>query len=288
MSCSSLRARPTCWRSSRTGVADDMLTTAALATEAPLVLAPAMNTHMWRDEATQANLAVLRERGADRGRARCGRAGLRRRGGGTPGRDGRDRRSGPGRTRTGPGPEGVRLARDGGADVRAHRPGSLHRQPLLGQDRLRDRRGGRTARRRGDTRLRADLVARSLRVYVVRVQTAEEMHRAAMDAFASADAVIATAAVSDLRPAESERAKLKKSMRRTRWRSSAPGHPRRDGGAEGGARAHRLRRRVMHDLITEARAQAGAQASRSRRGQRHHHRPGLGFGSRQQPRLPRR
>jgi phosphopantothenoylcysteine decarboxylase / phosphopantothenate---cysteine ligase len=46
------------------GRADDMLTTAALATEAPLVLAPAMNTHMWRDDSTRANLAALSERGA--------------------------------------------------------------------------------------------------------------------------------------------------------------------------------------------------------------------------------
>ena len=39
------------------GRADDLLTTTALATEAPLVLAPAMNTHMWRAEATRANIA---------------------------------------------------------------------------------------------------------------------------------------------------------------------------------------------------------------------------------------
>ncbi|MHB9005160.1 MAG: flavoprotein, partial [Coriobacteriia bacterium] len=46
------------------GRADDMLTTTALATEAPTIIAPAMNTHMWRAEATQANLATLRARGA--------------------------------------------------------------------------------------------------------------------------------------------------------------------------------------------------------------------------------
>ncbi|TLM92038.1 MAG: bifunctional phosphopantothenoylcysteine decarboxylase/phosphopantothenate--cysteine ligase CoaBC, partial [Actinobacteria bacterium] len=47
-----------------TGRADDLLTTTALATEAPLVVAPAMNVHMWRAEATQANVAALRARGA--------------------------------------------------------------------------------------------------------------------------------------------------------------------------------------------------------------------------------
>lgn len=45
------------------GRADDILTTTALATEATIVIAPAMNTHMWRDPATRANLETLRARG---------------------------------------------------------------------------------------------------------------------------------------------------------------------------------------------------------------------------------
>lgn len=45
------------------GLADDFLTTMALASPAPLVLAPAMNVQMWQHPATQANLATLRERG---------------------------------------------------------------------------------------------------------------------------------------------------------------------------------------------------------------------------------
>ncbi|MDR2587743.1 MAG: bifunctional phosphopantothenoylcysteine decarboxylase/phosphopantothenate--cysteine ligase CoaBC [Coriobacteriales bacterium] len=45
------------------GVADNLLTTTALATEAPMLIAPAMNVHMWRDETTQASLARLRSRG---------------------------------------------------------------------------------------------------------------------------------------------------------------------------------------------------------------------------------
>jgi phosphopantothenoylcysteine decarboxylase / phosphopantothenate---cysteine ligase len=47
-----------------TGLADGMLTAAALASEAPLVLAPAMNDRMYAHPATQANLATLRARGA--------------------------------------------------------------------------------------------------------------------------------------------------------------------------------------------------------------------------------
>ena len=41
------------------GVADDLLTTTALATKAPFVIAPAMNVEMWRDVATQENIATL-------------------------------------------------------------------------------------------------------------------------------------------------------------------------------------------------------------------------------------
>jgi phosphopantothenoylcysteine decarboxylase / phosphopantothenate---cysteine ligase len=46
------------------GLADDLLTETALAHRGPLVVAPAMNTSMWEHPATQANLAVLVERGA--------------------------------------------------------------------------------------------------------------------------------------------------------------------------------------------------------------------------------
>ncbi len=45
------------------GLAGDLLSTLCLATEAPLILAPAMNQGMWRNAATQANVALLRERG---------------------------------------------------------------------------------------------------------------------------------------------------------------------------------------------------------------------------------
>ncbi|HEU5318581.1 MAG TPA: bifunctional phosphopantothenoylcysteine decarboxylase/phosphopantothenate--cysteine ligase CoaBC [Chloroflexota bacterium] len=47
-----------------TGSAEDMLSCTALATRAPLVIAPAMNVNMWTHPATQANAALLRERGA--------------------------------------------------------------------------------------------------------------------------------------------------------------------------------------------------------------------------------
>jgi phosphopantothenoylcysteine decarboxylase/phosphopantothenate--cysteine ligase len=46
------------------GLADDVVSAVALATRAPLLLAPAMNVNMWKHPATQRNLAVLVERGA--------------------------------------------------------------------------------------------------------------------------------------------------------------------------------------------------------------------------------
>ncbi len=62
------------------GIADDMVTTTVLATKAPLVIAPAMNTGMYDNPVTQENLSALRERGAyivepASGRLACGDVG---------------------------------------------------------------------------------------------------------------------------------------------------------------------------------------------------------------------
>jgi phosphopantothenoylcysteine decarboxylase/phosphopantothenate--cysteine ligase len=45
------------------GFADDLMATTVLATSAPVIVAPAMETHMWQNAATQANVAALRARG---------------------------------------------------------------------------------------------------------------------------------------------------------------------------------------------------------------------------------
>src|SRR5215470_225778 len=45
------------------GLADDLLTTVLLATRAPVLVAPAMNVHMWENALVQANLRTLRELG---------------------------------------------------------------------------------------------------------------------------------------------------------------------------------------------------------------------------------
>ncbi|MGI5849623.1 MAG: bifunctional phosphopantothenoylcysteine decarboxylase/phosphopantothenate--cysteine ligase CoaBC [Christensenellales bacterium] len=62
------------------GIADDMLTTTLLAAKCPVVIAPAMNTAMYKALATQNNLSLLKERGyhvmdAGEGMLACGDAG---------------------------------------------------------------------------------------------------------------------------------------------------------------------------------------------------------------------
>jgi phosphopantothenoylcysteine synthetase/decarboxylase len=65
------------------GFADEALTAIALATKAPLLLAPAMNGKMWLHPATQNNVTLLRSRGADfigpeEGMLACGYEGIGR------------------------------------------------------------------------------------------------------------------------------------------------------------------------------------------------------------------
>jgi phosphopantothenoylcysteine decarboxylase len=65
------------------GFADEALTAIALATKAPVLLAPAMNGKMWLHPATQSNVAVLRDRGVEfigpeEGMLACGYEGLGR------------------------------------------------------------------------------------------------------------------------------------------------------------------------------------------------------------------
>jgi phosphopantothenoylcysteine decarboxylase/phosphopantothenate--cysteine ligase len=65
------------------GIANDFLSTLYLATEAPVIIAPAMNVNMWEHPATRANLEILRKRGVhiiepDSGYLACGMIGAGR------------------------------------------------------------------------------------------------------------------------------------------------------------------------------------------------------------------
>jgi phosphopantothenoylcysteine decarboxylase/phosphopantothenate--cysteine ligase len=65
------------------GRADDLLTTLCVATEAPVVIAPAMNRVMWANKATQSNISILESRGIRilgpaAGNQACGEVGVGR------------------------------------------------------------------------------------------------------------------------------------------------------------------------------------------------------------------
>ncbi|HHY20184.1 MAG TPA: bifunctional phosphopantothenoylcysteine decarboxylase/phosphopantothenate--cysteine ligase CoaBC, partial [Firmicutes bacterium] len=62
------------------GIADDLLTTTLMATTSPICLSPAMNTHMWENEAVLENVAKLKSRGIkiiepEAGHLACGSVG---------------------------------------------------------------------------------------------------------------------------------------------------------------------------------------------------------------------
>jgi len=67
----------------RTGISDELATTVLLATNKPVLIAPAMNVSMWEHQATQENIKVLKGRGIkfigpEEGNMACGEYGLGR------------------------------------------------------------------------------------------------------------------------------------------------------------------------------------------------------------------
>ncbi|WP_460530474.1 bifunctional phosphopantothenoylcysteine decarboxylase/phosphopantothenate--cysteine ligase CoaBC [Humibacter ginsengiterrae] len=209
------------------GLADDLLTNTVLATEAPVLIAPAMHTEMWRHPATQANVQTLRLRGVAVVGPGVGQL------------TGSD--SGPGRMEE---PDAIVAAamalavrqqgrRDraasaqdaarGRRDMAGHRiviTAGGTREPLDPVRFLGNRSSGKqgvalavAARDRG-----ADvvLVAAHLDVPAPEgvetrtVSTALELQRAVTDAAADADLVVMAAAVADFRPEATSEAKIKK------------------------------------------------------------------------------
>ncbi|WP_025155722.1 bifunctional phosphopantothenoylcysteine decarboxylase/phosphopantothenate synthase [Leifsonia aquatica] len=227
------------------GIADDLLGNTVLASTAPLVIAPAMHTEMWRNPATVANIATLRGRGvtivgpasgqltgADSGPGRMeepeviARAALRA-AGVSP------------RPAAAPAPEPVadvvvlserrraneaaRLPR-GGVDLAGRRvviTAGGTREPLDPVRFLGNRSSGRQGVALASAALARGaevvLVAAHLEVdppegvELVEVQTALELQDAVTTASRSADIVVMTAAVADFRPVRARDAKIKKS-----------------------------------------------------------------------------
>ncbi len=195
-----------------TGRADDLLTTVALATEAPLVIAPAMNVHMWRADATRANVETVRARGAVviepvSGELACGEVG--------------EGRLAPVDVIAEAVLREVRRSRDL-EGVRVLVTAGPTREPIDPVRFISNASSGKTgyaiaeeAARRGAT---VTLVSGSTTlpdpfgVTTVRVTTAAEMGDSVEAAYVKADVVVATAAVADFRPASPALFKQKKGL----------------------------------------------------------------------------
>lgn len=196
------------------GLADDLLGTTLLATTAPVAIAPAMHTEMWRHPATQANIHTLRERGVNVFGPGDGEL------------TGGD--SGPGRMLE---PEEIvdaalaLLDPQDLAGLRVVVSAGGTREPIDPVRFLGNRSSGRqgvalaaeAAARGADVDLvaaniTADVLAeaRHPRIRVHAVGTAAQLGHVMTDAAAPADVVIMAAAVADYRPAEPSDQKLTK------------------------------------------------------------------------------
>jgi phosphopantothenoylcysteine decarboxylase/phosphopantothenate--cysteine ligase len=193
-----------------TGLADNMLTTTALATSAPILLAPAMESHMWENPLTQANVARLCEL--------------------------RDVVVvGPGEGRLASGVSGVGRMAEPDEILDASRWALGRRGPLAGRRVVVTAGGTREAldpirylgnRSSGQMGHALAQAARDLGAGVVLIQTtggpppygvetvgvesAAEMAEAVMAALPGADALLMAAAVADYRPAAVAKQKIKK------------------------------------------------------------------------------
>lgn len=191
------------------GLADDLLSTVALATRAPLLVCPSMNVHMYEHPTVRANLAHLRAAGhailePDAGFLACGY-------------------SGAGRL-----PDAAAIVEEVRAIVGPKDLASLRVVVSAGPTwealdpvrHIANRSSGkmgyalaRLARRRGAdvTLISGPTSLEPLRgVRTVPVVSAREMEQAVLSEAATADVVIMAAAVGDFRPADSSRHKIKR------------------------------------------------------------------------------
>lgn len=191
------------------GAADDLLTTLCLATPVPISVAPAMNQQMWRDQATQDNIEILRKRGVTilgpaEGDQACGDIG-------------------PGRMLE---PDELLAALS-----RSFRTGILENvkvvvtagptweaiDPVRGiTNHSSGKMGYAVAEAAAENGAHVTLVSGPTglphpeNVHTIRVTSALEMYGAAIDETAAADIFIAVAAVADYRPATAAEQKIKK------------------------------------------------------------------------------
>jgi phosphopantothenoylcysteine decarboxylase/phosphopantothenate--cysteine ligase len=194
------------------GLADNLLTSAALAATCPVLVAPAMNNHMYEHAATQANLATLRARGVvvlDPGTGALGSKG----------------EWGVGRLADPPDLlRAVEAALPGGGShlvgLRVLVTAGGTREPIDSVRFVGNRSSGRmgfalaeeaAALGASVTVVAANVgLERSPRIRYVDVATAAELKAACESEFPASDVLLMAAAVADYRPAEAAGTKLKK------------------------------------------------------------------------------
>lgn len=196
------------------GRADDLLTSTILVATCPVVLAPAMHTEMWRNPATQANVATLRKRGITVLEPAHGRL------------TGKD--TGPGRLpepqviaelartvlRTGsflPTLAGTRVVISAGGTRESIDPVRFIGNHSSGKQGF--ALGDVAAQRGASVTIVAgatDELEAPSGAEIVRVRTTRDMQREMMERAPEADVVIMAAAVADFRPAAESDTKLKK------------------------------------------------------------------------------
>jgi len=213
------------------GVADDFVTSTYLACTAPVLIAPAMNTVMWQHAATRRNLQTLREDGVhiiepDEGEMACKTIG--------PGRLSEPDRIiaaalkilGMPETSTGPqhltlSTEPIEYIKEDLMGERILITAGATREPIDPVRFISNRSSGRmgfalaeAARARGaDVTIVAGIVSvpHPIGMKIISVESADEMHRAVANQVSVATMFIAAAAVSDYRPRETSKMKIKKS-----------------------------------------------------------------------------
>jgi phosphopantothenoylcysteine decarboxylase/phosphopantothenate--cysteine ligase len=194
------------------GLADDMLTAAALATKAPVMLAPGMNSAMWENSATQANLQTLLSRGYRivypiNGRLACRTEGIGKMAEVGTILDEICKHFGLSDAWT-----GKRVLVTAGPTREAIDPVRYLTNRSSGKMgyAIADAAASQGAAVTLVTGPASNRPPTHPNISVVPIVTAAEMHRAAIEHFKSADVVFASAAVSDYRPLSQNKSKIKK------------------------------------------------------------------------------
>ena len=183
------------------GIADDFLSALYLATKAPVLVAPAMNTNMWEHEAVRANIATLRARGVrfvdpGEGYLACGWVGA-----GRLAEPDAIAAAADDVLRTPQSWQGQRVLVTAGPTIEDLDPVRFIGNRSSGRmgfaiAREAHRRGAEVTLVAGPTPVEPPKVAR-----LIRVRSAREMHAAVLDQAAHADLVGMAAAVADYTPA---------------------------------------------------------------------------------------